>query len=111
MPCLLAQKERQTDGVLASPKMVADGQRESERGGERAPLPLIFAGETQESAGGNERRNVHYFSAASHDRFLARIRRQTKIPPRKPRTDLGFPESICIFRGEDTSIPKGSLLE
>ena len=68
--------------------MVADGQQ--------APLPLIFAGETQESAGGNERRrkgrNVHYFSAASHDRFLAR-RRQTKIPPRKPRTDLGFRQS------------------
>ena len=63
-----------------------------------APLPLIFAGEIQESAGGNEGaneggRNVHYFSAASHDRFLAR-RRQTKIPPRKPRTDLGFRQSV-----------------
>ena len=78
-----------------------------ERASERAPLPLIFAGETQESAGGNEganeERNVHYFSAASHDRFLAR-RRQTKIPPRKPRTELIFPQSVCIFRGRSFHI-------
>ena len=77
-----------------------------------APLPLIFAGEIQESAGGNEGANeganVHYFSAASHDRFLAR-RRQTKIPPRKPRTELGFRKSASP--GEEDSISSGSLLE
>ena len=87
MPCLLAQKER----LLASPKLVADGQR-------GAPLPLILRRgnprirrreRTKERT--RKGRNVHYFSAASHDRFLAR--RQTKIPPRKPRTELGFRQS------------------
>ena len=67
-----------------------------------APLPLIFAGETEESAGRNA--NVHYFPAASHDRFLGR--RQTKIPPRKPWLNL---RSLLSFSWRLFHINKGPL--